>query len=108
MPIPKMLEELQPYWPLITKFIIGVIGALAYFVSVKTQIVPLEQHDKDNAYFWKPLPIMFYCFIGGLIPILFETGNLAGCFIQGLTLRPILLGLYKGTEQNGSKGLDKV
>jgi hypothetical protein len=83
------------------RFVLGAIGALTYFAVVKSGFVKIEETSEniENPYLEKIHYVLFFCFIGGLLSILFET-NFIGAFVQGLLLRPTLKGLIeRGTTK---------
>lgn len=92
---------------LIFRFLVGTLGSLVYFVSVKSGFVKTEdvREGYRNPYLEQKRYVIFFCFIGGVLAVLFEM-NLLGSFIQGIVVRPTIKELIdKGTSaREGSNG----
>jgi len=88
---------LSTYYIIILRFLFGAFGALVYFVSVKTGFAGIERvervpKDFENPYLKKWQPIAFFCLVGGVFAVLYET-NYLGSFIQGFIVRPTVKSL---------------
>lgn len=87
---------------IVWQFLSGVIGILTYFACVKTQFIPIEDINPVNNFLniRKPLPIIFFCVVGGMMPVFLGTMTLLGCFLNGFTLRLILVGFCGGIKND--------
>lgn len=73
------------------------MGTFTYFMCLKFNFLNLEldapeknsNNILDNYY-----ALLFFCIIGGLIPILMDIRQPIGCFIQGIIIRPTLSSFY--------------
>lgn len=96
----------------ITRLVIGSIGTLVYFMCVKYEFLDFELDDpqkNSNAILNNRVVLVFFCFVGGLIPILMDIRQPFGWFIQGFILRATLTTFLgaAGSKEKLSGGLDK-
>ncbi len=80
-----------------TRFFIGFLGTFTYFMCVKYRFLYFELDDpkkNSNALSNNMIALVFFCLIGGIIPILMDIRLLLGCFIQGFILRATLSSFY--------------
>ena len=81
----------------ITRFILGFVGTLTYFMCLKHDFLNVELDDptkNSNAILNNMTALGFFCLIGGLVPILMDIRLLLGCFFQGFILRATLSSFY--------------
>ncbi len=94
-----LVQLLAANQTLVLRFLLGTVGALCYFMAVKSGLVKIERSTAklENPYLEKKAYLVFFCLIGGLLACLYET-NFLGSFIQGLLIRPTIKGLLEGKE----------
>jgi hypothetical protein len=81
------------------RFNIGVLGAAAYFVAVKTGFLRHGTDDpKFNPHIFRPSVLMFFSLLGGMLPLLFGVMTYYGCFVYGLAVRPMINTIYMGAR----------
>ena len=87
----------------IIRFVLGAFGTSVYFMAIKAGFIVTEIEDpRKNPNIFKPSVILFFCFVGGVLPLIFEVMSYPGCFIYGLTIRPTITNIYWGAL-NGKK-----
>ena len=90
------------YWFEGIRFVLGFIGTLTYFMCVKHNFLNFELDDPErnsNAISNNMTALVFFCIIGGLIPIMMDIRQILGCFIQGFILRATLASFYSATRE---------
>ncbi len=81
------------------RFNLGVLGAAAYFMAIKTGFIRIGVEDpKLNPHIFKPSVLMFFSVLGGVLPLLFGVMTYYGCFAYGLAVRPMINTLYLGAR----------
>ncbi|PIY60624.1 hypothetical protein COY95_00820 [Candidatus Woesearchaeota archaeon CG_4_10_14_0_8_um_filter_47_5] len=87
----------------VIRFVLGALGTGVYFMAIKTGFIKTSVDDPvTNPNVFKPAVILFFCGVGGILPLIFDVMSYAGCFIYGLTIRPTITSLYQGAL-NGQK-----
>ncbi len=87
----------------IIRFILGSFGTLTYFMCIKYNFVNFELDDpqkNSNAITNNIFALIFFCIVGGLIPIFMDIRQLGGCFVQGFILRVTLSSIYSASKSN--------
>ena len=90
-------DSILDYWFEVTRFVLGFIGTLTYFLSVKYKYLYVELDDPEfnsNSIINNKVALVLFCIIGGIIPILMDIRLLLGCFFQGFILRAIISVFY--------------
>lgn len=92
------------------RFTIGLLGTITYFMCIKHNFLNLELDDpkhNSNAIPNNMVALVFFCVVGGLIPILMDIRLLLGCFIQGFILRATLSSFYSAATKGKVTGLER-
>ena len=82
------------------RFGCGFIGTFTYFMFLKSNFLNFELDKPEinsNSITNNSIALIFFCLIGGLLPIIMDIRNHFGCFFQGFVIRATLLSLYYTT-----------
>jgi hypothetical protein len=97
------------YWFEGSRFIVGALGTLTYFMCIKHNFLNLDFDKPERNSYAIPNNMVaqtFFCLIGGLIPMLMDMRQPLGWYIEGFVLRATLSSFYSAAREK-TTGLEK-
>jgi len=82
------------------RFFVGFIGTISYFMCIKHGFLTFELENPENnsnTLLDNKAALIFFCFIGGLMPWMLDIRQPIGWFLQGFSLRLTLSALWSSS-----------